>query len=334
MYCKGIIAPEKGKVCLADVPVEDPKENEVQVRMASTMISPGTERAHILALPNANQNFPYVPGYCCAGYVEKVGAKVTGFRPGDRVCCFAEGVGHRQIGNVVATRVAHIPDGMPFDYAAFNGLAQTSMQGVRKCGIELGESVLVYGLGIVGQLALQFAKANGACPAIGAARDPEKLRIAEECGADLVLNCKDKNLRELVAPYTKDGAGPSVVLDCTGSASAFSDACDAAANYARVCILGCPRGVEPFNFYRLAQLKSLNIIGAHAVFSVPQDRSQPRLWTYADDIACYNALVMRGSVNVEPLITSRIDWQDATEAYEGLLSWNKGALAVIIHWCE
>lgn len=61
---------------------------------------------------------------------------------------------------------------------------------------------------------------------------------------------------------------------------------------------------------------------------------QPRLWTYADDIACYNALVMRGSVNVEPLITSRIDWQDATEAYEGLLSWNKGALAVIIHWCE
>lgn len=332
MYCKGIIAPEKGKVILADVPVEDPGKNEIQVRMQSTMISPGTERAHILALPNSNQNFPYVPGYCCAGYVEKVGEGVTGFKPGDRVSCFAEGVGHRQVGNVKASRVAHIPDDMPFDYAAFNGLAQTSMQGVRKCGIELGESVLVYGLGIVGQLALQFAKASGAAPAIGAARDPEKLRIAKECGGDVILNCKDKDLKELVAPYTKDGKGSSVVLDCTGSAPAFSEACNAAANFARVGIVGCPRGVEPFNFYRLAQLKSLTIIGAHAVFSVPDDRSQPRLWTYADDMATFNYLVTHGSVNLEPMITSRIDWQDAPEAYDGLLSWNKGALAVIIHW--
>ena len=332
MNCKGIVAPEKGKVCMVDVPVFDPGENEVQVKMASTMISPGTERAHILALPNSNQNFPYVPGYCCAGYVEKVGSAVKHFKHGDRVCCFAEGVGHRQIGNVKVSRVAHIPDEMPFDYAAFNGLAQTSMQGVRKCAIELGEAVLVYGLGIVGQLALQFAKAAGACPAIGAARDPEKIRIAQKCGADLVLNCADSDLKELVAPYTKDEKGPSVVLDCTGSASAFTDACNAAANYARVCIVGCPRGIEPFNFYRMVQLKSLNVIGAHAVFSVPDDRSQPHLWTYADDIECFNKLIMRGSVTVEPLITSRIDWTEATEAYKDLLSWNKGALAVIIHW--
>ena len=45
-----------------------------------------------------------------------------------------------------------------------------------------------------------------------------------------------------------------------------------------------------------------------------------------------NYLVTHGSVNLEPMITSRIDWQDAPEAYDGLLSWNKGALAVIIHW--
>ncbi len=332
MNCKGIIATEKGKVCMTDVPVINPGEYEVQVKMASTMISPGTERAHILALPNSNQVFPYVPGYCCAGYVEKTGSGVRGFKRGDRVCCFAEGVGHRQIGNVKASRVAHIPDEMPFDYAAFNGLAQTSMQGVRKCAIELGEDALVYGLGIVGQLALQFAKAAGACPAIGVARDPEKIRIARECGADLVLDCSDSDLKELVSPYTKGAKGPSVVLDCTGSASAFSDACNAAANYARVCIVGCPRGVEPFNFYRMVQLKSLNVIGAHAVFSVPDDRSQPHLWTYADDIECFNKLIMRGSVTVEPLITSRIDWTEATEAYKDLLSWNKGALAVIIHW--
>lgn len=332
MNCKGIIAPEKGKVCLTDVPVTDPRENEVQVRMASTMISPGTERAHILALPNSNQNFPYVPGYCCAGTVEKVGREVTGFQPGDRVCCFAEGVGHRQIGNVISSRVAHIPDELPFDYAAFNGLAQTALQGVRKCGIELGESVMVLGLGIVGQLALQYVRASGACPAIGVDSVADRLRIAKECGADVVLDNTGKNIRELVAPYTKDGRGPAVVLDSTGSPAAFAEACGCAADYGRVCILGCPRGVEPFDFYHLVQLRSLKLIGAHAVFSVPADRSEPHLWTYADDIACSNALILKGAVQIEPLISARVDWQHATEAYDELLSWNKGALAVIIHW--
>ena len=62
MKCKGIVALSKGEVRMMDVDITDPKSDEVQVRMAATMISPGTERAHILALPNSNQDFPYVPG--------------------------------------------------------------------------------------------------------------------------------------------------------------------------------------------------------------------------------------------------------------------------------
>lgn len=311
--------------------VTDPLPDQVQVRMTRTMISPGTERAHILALPNANQIFPHITGYCCAGYVEKVGADVSDFAPGDRVAAFAVNVGHRQIGNVPANRVAHIPDSMPFEYAAFNGLAQTAMQGVRKCRIELGEAVAVLGLGIVGQLSLQFARANGAVCAIGIDRMEPRLEIAKKCGADFVFNNSELSAKELIAPVTK-GKGAAVVLDSTGFPAVLTEACECAADFGRVCIVGCPRGITDFNFYTLVQLKSLNIIGAHAVHSVPNDRSQPHLWTYADDMACFNALVTRGDVKLEPLISDRIHWTEAVSAFEYLLGWGKDSLAVIINW--
>ncbi len=331
--CKGIIAPEKGKVILTDVEVTDPRPGYVQVRMARTMISPGTERAHILALPNSNQNFPYVPGYCCAGWVEKVGEGVEDFAPGDRVACSAIDVGHRQVGNVIAERVAHISDAMSFDYAAFNGLSQTSLQGVRKCGIELGESVVVLGLGIVGQLCLQLARANGATPAIGLDPMEKRREIAMACGADYVFDNRDTPARELIAEVTK-GKGAQVVLDSTGFPAVLNEACDCAANFGRVCIVGCPRGLTEFNFYTLVQLKSLQVIGAHAVHSVPHDRSQPRLWTYQDDMAAFNALVEKGTTRLEPLISDRIRWTEAESAFNYLLGWGKDSLAVLINWEE
>lgn len=330
MKCKGIIAPEKGKVILTDLEVTDPLENEVQVCMVRTMISPGTERAHILALPNSNQNFPYVPGYCCAGYVEKAGASVSSFRKGDRVACFAVGTGHRQIGNVQIDRVARIPDEISFEQATFSGLAQTAMQGVRKCGIELGETVVVLGLGIVGQLTLQFARANGAVPAIGFDRIEKRLEIARACGADYALNNADTAISKLLASAGQNS--PNVVLDSTGFPSALAEACACAANYARVCLVGCPRGVTEFDFYHLVQLKSIRLIGAHAVFSVPAKASYPQFWTFTDDIACFFRLLKRKDIRLEPLVSDRISWRDTLSAYEALLGWNKDSLAVIINW--
>lgn len=330
MKCKGIIAVSKGCVQMMDVEVTPPEPGYVQVRMAATMISPGTERAHILALPNSNQDFPYVPGYCCAGVVEQVGEGVTKFAPGDRVACFAVDVGHREIGNVVEDRVAKIPDGVPFEYAAFSGLGQTSMQGVRKAQIELGESVVVMGLGIVGQLALQFAKASGALPVIGVDRIEKRLEIAKECGADYAVNNGGGELSELLQPIL--GGGPNVVLESTGFPDVMSQACAAAANYARVSIIGCPRGVTEFNFYTHIQKKSITLIGAHAVFSVPERQSYPHFWTYEDDTTCFLNLIKRGTVTVKPLITDMVPWSDAEKMYDRLLSWDKDALGIILRW--
>ncbi len=332
MKCKGIIAVSKGDVRLIDVEVTDPAPKEIQVRMVSTLISAGTERAHILALDNSNQDFPYIPGYCCAGIVEKVGEGAESrFKAGDRVSCFAVDVGHREIGNVPIRCAVKLPDGVPFDYAAFTALGQTSLQGVRKCKIEIGESAAVLGLGIVGQLALQLARVNGAHPSVGIDRVQKRLEIALSCGADYAVSNETAALPELLKPIT-GGRGPAVVLDSTGFPDAVAQACEAAANYARICILGCPRGLSEFNFYRHVQKKSITVIGAHAVDSVPEEQSYPHFWTFVDDASCFLAFVKKGSVHIDPLIGDRISWKDAESMYRKILSWDQSLLGIVINW--
>lgn len=332
MKCKGIIAPEKGRVLMADIDVLPPVKDEVQVRMVSTLVSTGTERAWVHALENAvPKSYPYVPGYCCAGYVEAMGPEVSGFEVGDRVACYAVDVGHREIGNVPAYRVVHIPDGVSFDHAAFTSLGQTSLQGVRKCKIELGESVVSYGLGIVGLIALQFASLNGALPAIGLARSEERLEMAMQCGADAALDTRASDWRDKLRELT-GGKGPNVVIENTGEPSVMTDACKIAADYARISILGCPRGRTDFNFYSEVQKKSISIIGAHAVDSIPRHYSYPNFWTFADDADCFLAFVKAGKFVIDPMIGEVVEKNEAERAYQRLMAKEINPLGMLIHW--
>ncbi|WP_343247309.1 zinc-binding alcohol dehydrogenase [Diplocloster hominis] len=331
MKCKGIVALSKGDPQWCDVPVTPPGPGEIQVRMAATLVSTGTERAWVNGLPNAIPEYPYIPGYCCAGWVEKTGIRTTGFQEGDRVACYAVGVGHREIGNVPDYRVVKIPDGVSFSEAAFTSLGQTSLQGVRKCGIELGETVVSLGLGIVGILALALARLNGAVSAVGIDRQESRLFTALQCGADEVLWNEGKDWEEHYWSLT-DGRGAEVVIENTGVPAVMAQACRIAADYGRVCILGCPRGSTSFDFYQLVQKKSITVLGAHAVDSIPTVQSYPRHWTFSDDAACFLKFLKKGALTVGPLIGEEVSKENAISAYKGLMNQEREVLGMIIHW--
>jgi 2-desacetyl-2-hydroxyethyl bacteriochlorophyllide A dehydrogenase len=326
MKCKGIVATGPGVVELIDVEVFDPKPDEVQVRMASTLVSAGTERAWILGLENSRPSYPYIPGYCSAGWVEKIGSEVKNLAVGDRVACYAVDVGHRQIGNVPAYRVVPIPQEVSFNHAAFTSLGQTSLQGVRKCKIELGESSASIGLGIVGLLALQLAKLNGSDPVIGIDLIESRLEIALACGATQVLHSKDAE-----SALTKDRR-PVVVFENTGVPAVMNQACALSKEYGRICILGCPRGTVDFNFYTLVQKKTLSIIGAHAVDSIPRHYSYPNYWTFADDAQCFLRFLEQGRIILDPMISDIVGWEDAISVYRSSLKGDFSSLGIVIEW--
>ncbi len=331
MNCRGIVVTSQGNPEMCSVPVTDPGRDEVQVRMASTLVSAGTERAWSLGYPNAVPEYPYVPGYCCAGWVEKVGCDVQDLTPGDRVACYAVGIGHREVGNVPAYRVVPLPDNVSFDHGAFTSLGQTSLQGIRKCRIELGEISAFLGMGLVGIIALEFAGLNGSVCTIALDPSDARLQIASKCGADHVINNSHPGWEDAM-DAASGGTGAHIVTDSTGIPAVMSTACRIASDYGRVCILGCPRGETSFDFYHLVQKKSLTVIGAHAVDSIPRCCSYPNFWTFADDAKCFLKFVSKGRFILDPMIGERVPAKNAENAYRDLILNDRDTLGMIIDW--
>ncbi|MEK7765720.1 MAG: hypothetical protein AAB368_05735, partial [bacterium] len=89
MRCRALAVPEQGKprAELREYDVPEPGPGELTVEIKASVISPGTERAFSLGLPNTSATFPYHPGYCSAGIVRRTGAGVTRAKEGDRVTC-------------------------------------------------------------------------------------------------------------------------------------------------------------------------------------------------------------------------------------------------------
>lgn len=168
---------EDGVVFLKKETIEEPKDTEVMVEVKASVVSPGTERAFILTLENTDHNYPRILGYSAAGVVLKTGKNVTEFKPGDRVAGIMP---HASFHNVESRNLVHIPDDVSFEQAAFVRIGVISMQAVRKARLELGESTLVLGMGLIGQMAVQLAKANGASPVIGLDVVESKRKLAKE----------------------------------------------------------------------------------------------------------------------------------------------------------
>jgi L-iditol 2-dehydrogenase len=318
-----LMSPAKGKVQLQELEVTDPAAAELQVRVHASLVSPGTERAFITNMPNTSGKYPMEPGYCAAGVVEKVGSAVTGFKAGDRVAAFT--LGHRQVGNVPATFAAHVPDGVPFEKAAFVPLGQIAFQGVRKMRVELGESGLVLGLGIIGQLALQALRLSGAVPAIGVDMVESRRKAALACGADKVLDSRPEG-------WMAAAAEPKIVIESTGAPDAVALAFQVAARFGRVSLLASTRGDSTVNFYRDVHRKGITIVGAHAFFSVADHESRPGYWTWGDDAACFLRLLESRKLVLEPLMSTVVEWKKAEELYARILGGDPDLIGSILKW--
>ena len=122
---------------------------------------------------------PLALGYCHAGVVIECGSAGVPFVPGTRVVTNGS---HAEFVTVPHTLAARIPDEVSFESAAFTPLAAIGLQGLRLAQLTIGETVVVYGLGLIGLLTGQLARASG-CRVIGIDTNPVRLRLAESFGA-------------------------------------------------------------------------------------------------------------------------------------------------------
>lgn len=148
---------------------------------------------------------PLPLGYCNAGVVVEVGRGVTHFRAGDRV---ASNGPHAELCAIPLNLCAKIPDAVSFEHAAFTPLAAIAIQAIRLARPELGERVVVYGLGLIGLVAVQLLRAAG-CEVLGVDLSERRLELAEKFGADVVHPAADPV--RAAATWT-DGRGVDAVI--------------------------------------------------------------------------------------------------------------------------
>ena len=170
-----IIMESVSNATLKETTVPELKPDQVLIRNFYTVVSAGTERAWSMDMPNAHSHFPYMPGYCGAGEVVKTGDAVTRVKVGDRVV--VNWAGH-QLYSVKDENLVCIPEKVNMLDAAFAHIASFSFNGVRKLHLEIGESAMVAGQGILGVFALQVALLCGAVPMIVSDFSPARRALA------------------------------------------------------------------------------------------------------------------------------------------------------------
>lgn len=320
-----VVWPQRGQAEIEHFEVGIPSEGEVLVRSRVTLLSPGTERAFFLGLPNAIAQFPYVPGYCCVGEVVQSGPEALD--TGQRVVCQTP---HSSHSIVSAQEYIPVPAEVPDEEAVFFALIAIALQGVRKARVEIGESVAVIGAGVVGLLAAQLAQQCGGLPVVMVEKDPQRLEFAQHLGADAALPADDNLATAMQEVYGEEG--PSVVIEASGHPQAILQAFALARRGGRVVLLGSTRGcTAEVNFYRDVHQKGLSIIGAHNSTRPQYDRA-PGWWPLREDERVALQLLKAGRLNVRPLLTHSFPWSEAPRAYELLASCESGAQGILLDW--
>lgn len=311
------------KPCVAELvetEIEAPNANEVQVRLAVSTISSGTERANLVGNPNVaivgggSVVFPRTAGYSSAGIVEAVGEGATGFKAGDRVAM--SWTLHKQLINMDKSLVYPLPDSVSFQDGALMHISIFPLAAIRKCRLEIGESAIVMGLGVLGLIAIPLLKAAGAVPVIAVDPVAEKREKALAAGADYALDPSDEDFAKTVKELTDGGA--KVGIEVTGIGAGLDEILDCMACFGRVALLGCTRNKDfTIDYYRKVHGRGITLIGAHTQ-ARPQYESSGGWWTQRDDIATVLKLTEMGRIKLSDLVDEIHSPMEAPEIYTRL----------------
>ncbi|MCA9119935.1 MAG: bi-domain-containing oxidoreductase [Planctomycetaceae bacterium] len=278
---------------------------------------------------------PMPMGYCSAGVVIACGDGVQDFKPGDRV---ASNGSHADVVCVPKNLCAKIPDGVDFDQAAFTVLGAIAMQGVRLSKVTLGETVLVVGLGLVGQITVALLKAAGA-RVIGTDLDPAKCELAKQMGAtEARVGVRAAEVETLTGGL---GADAVLITASTKSNAPIELAANAVRQKGRVVLVGVV-GLEldrrPFYFREAEFVVSCSYgPGRYDPQYEEGGHDYPAAyvrWTQQRNMQAVLDLMGSGRLDVSPLISHRFAIDEATKAYDLIEKGEQPYLGILLDYPE
>lgn len=324
------------RVELEEYEVPEPGPGQILVRVARSQVSAGTElnffREHPPAGPLARAQL----GYMTVGRVAAVGAGVTDFAPGDRVLACGRHGNYWLVDPASADSdrpddayIERLGDGVADDEAGFAILGDVALHGVRRAGLQIDQSVAVFGCGIVGQLTLQFARLAGAHPVVAVDLFDSRLDKARLSGATHTINAAREDpvvaLRELTG-----GRGAEAVFHCAPAPGVLATALAAAAHRGTVVLTASAPGTAEIGLQAELLRHELTIVG---VYETGLDRPHAYWpWSRARNRRACLRLLASGELRLGHLITHVAPYAEAQAVFDLLLRGGDGWLGVVFAW--
>ncbi len=362
------VIDRKGVVRVVDLPTPHMGPDQVLISTHYTSISSGTELATVGKTPtemvkqtlqdpwmrNAVKNLVLggplrqtadtiyneltldrLIGYAGSGVVLDAGANIRHVAVGDRVAFAAQG--HAEQVSACANHVVAVPDNVDMKHAAFATVGGIAMQGVRRAEAGIGDWVVVYGLGLVGQLTCQILQASGA-KVIGIDLSRERCDLARSAGVSHTIDAASEDVVEAVTRLT-GGKGADVTMIC-----AFSKKPEIANNamkmtrmQGRVVFVGLVKmDLERKPFF----LKELDLVFSRAYGPGSYDNGYEKgrydypyhyvRWTEQRNLQEVLRLVSENRIDIEPLIDGVFPMEKAQGAFDKLCDGETKSVAMVL----
>ena len=279
-------------------------------------------------------------GYSAAGTVLEIGAGVDGIYPGDRVACAgAQCAFHAQIIRVPINLVVPIPADVQSDEASTVTLGAIAIQGVRRATPLLGETFVVIGLGVLGQITVQALLANG-CRVIGIDVDSERITMAMKLGMQVGIHPDhDEDYQQIARLTDGHGADAVIITAATPSDEVVATAFNICRKKGRVVLVGdVGLNLNRADFY----LKEIDFFISTSYGPGRYDNNYEEKgldyplayvrWTENRNMAEYLRLIADGRMEIKPLISAVYSLEDAPLAYGVLKSGTDNPLMVLLSY--
>lgn len=277
-------------------------------------------------------------GHSCSGRIIAVGKKVTQFRPGDYVACAGNGfANHADVVCIPESFAVKIKNKSLLQEASFIAIGGLAFDNIKKAQLQIGQTVCIVGLDILGLLTAQIAKLSG-CKVIGIDTNEYNLAKAQELGITTVLNQKLDNIEQEMS-YLTNHAG----VDCTIITKHMDQVLQHAVNFAkqqgRIVLSQCKK---PINLnYNQLYLKEINIVNIQSTLKDELTLSEQQLDNYHDSffgitpeycksLATFINLLEDGLISTKPLISHTISINNVQEAYKTVQT--KDVLGLVLNF--
>lgn len=360
---------KSGATILEEVPAPQVKSGCVLIKTTRTLVSLGTERmlvefgkANLIdkarqqpdrvkqvldkiktdgLQPTLEAVFnklgqPLPLGYCNVGKVVAVGKGVTEFSVGDRV---ASNGNHAEYVCVPKNLVAKIPENVSDEEAAFTVIGSIGLEGIRLLKPELGETIVVVGLGLIGLIVCQLLRANG-CRVIGVEFDQAKLDMAKEWGVITVNPAKGDDQVKVVEELTNGiGADGVIITASAHDDSIIHNACLMSRKRGRIILVGViGLNMRRDDFYK--KELSFQVSCSYGAGRYDEDYENKGhdypiayvRWTEKRNFETILQTIGNGGLNVKQLITEEVELKDYLQIYGDMRK--RGSIASIIKFPE